>query len=86
MLMPGSLPVTQLFCKPIFRGSVFNRKNRLEETLESNGPESTDYDVGQFSCTLQFPFPFLKIQIMIFTWRVVVASNVTRVPDIAPGT
>lgn len=73
MLVPGSLPVTQLFCKPIFRGSVLNRKNRLEETLESNGPEGVAYDAGQFSCMPQFPFPFLKIQIMIFTWRVVVS-------------
>lgn len=50
MLVPGSLPVTQLLFKPIFRGNVFNRKNRVEETLESYGPEGIDYDVGQFSC------------------------------------
>lgn len=50
MLVPGSLPVPQLLFKPIFRGNVFNRNNRLEETLESYGPESIDYNFGQFSC------------------------------------
>lgn len=50
MSVPGSLPAPQLLFKPIFRGNVFNRNNRLEETLESYGPEGIDYKIGQFSC------------------------------------
>lgn len=50
MLVLGSLPVTdqQLFFKRVFRENVYNRKNRLEEPLESHGPVDIDYDLRIF--------------------------------------